>query len=102
MSPRLRLLPQALIGLLPKPIYLSPGRPHLSLLRVSLLARRPRPDCPLPRSPLRPHAHLHPSPPRSKLRWFLPFYTKEEKRLLLDSCLSPRLMTTPFLSSNNA
>ncbi|GAX80822.1 hypothetical protein CEUSTIGMA_g8257.t1 [Chlamydomonas eustigma] len=24
---------------------------------------------------------------RSKVRWFLPFYTKEEKRLLLDSCL---------------
>lgn len=36
---------------------------------------------------------------RNKLRWFLPFYTKEEKRALVESCLSPRLMTAPFLSS---
>ncbi|KXZ50012.1 hypothetical protein GPECTOR_18g166 [Gonium pectorale] len=25
---------------------------------------------------------------RNKLRWFLPFYTKEEKRILLESCLA--------------
>ena len=29
---------------------------------------------------------------RSKLRWLLPLHTKEERRALLDSCLTQRLL----------
>jgi hypothetical protein len=36
---------------------------------------------------------------RSKLHWFLPYYTKEEKRALVDGCLNSRLMPSTFLQS---
>eukprot|EP00878_Enallax_costatus_P027740 GHUV01029889.1.p2 GENE.GHUV01029889.1~~GHUV01029889.1.p2 ORF type:complete len:127 (+),score=21.09 GHUV01029889.1:764-1144(+) len=36
---------------------------------------------------------------RSKPRWFLPCYTAEEKRQLLDSCLNTRLLQSYMSSS---
>jgi len=36
---------------------------------------------------------------RSKLRWLLPLHTKEERRLMLDSCLNNRLLPISFASS---
>ncbi len=38
-------------------------------------------------------------PPRSKLRWFLPLYSKPEKQALLDSCLNTRLLPATFTHS---